>query len=774
MEKKSLLHRFSGYFTDSGEPHATPAGNLPAFTGIFLFPWLFSFAVMYAFIYAYTEEYFNVWIVASFVLTLVFFVVFDFLAVIRTLPRILLLGLIILICGLITGSLIFSSEDITSGFFIWFLSGTALLKASPLYLAAFTLAFSFFISAVSYYFGVHIHRKQWLVIIGVLPFIMFVKLGVKIPIWIIIMVVGLQLFIYLAKLREGYGKNNLVAGRKSVFKVYGDFAVALVLAVALIPKPTETPFWEEFEEVLGKFTLEYQSGSGSSSSEGIALRSGGADAAAAEPNRLLYTMAVGDENKEYLKLQSYPYYDADEDLWYILDENLEYSHNFFDAPEISYPLLYDLSELAQERDSELLSRYEIDLAGFPERVYTADITAQRYASPLLPAPSRATDVQLIAVGSQSFTPIELFGGGLVSNLTPKDDQLYRVSYYADMKAENLNESLIALSDEEYGQFLRDLTTALDEDSVERDIAAWINYDYQQALDWKHFNSYQSERLRALAEEITEGLTGNYDKAKAIEQYFFQNGFVYNAVYNAPVDSPEYFVFEGKTGTCSDFTTAFTLLAGYAGLSARYSEGYIPREVSYEAYIRVSEENGIDNSVRFPDGMHFYTVSTHDTHAYPEVFIGGIWMPFEPSVGGPAAGDYSEPTSEADNTSERLAYVIFFSLLGAAVVLFFILRPKVAEALFLHRVEKTKRTMGGREALRLLFSRITKRIDTRLEVMTDSQTVFEVAEQVVGMADLAPLIKPLSDAVFGDKPVTDEMYEQALFCYKMAIDKIKRS
>jgi transglutaminase-like putative cysteine protease len=759
MENKTLAQKISGYFA--------------AFSGRFIFPWLFSFTVMYAFIFAYTEEYFNFWIFLACALTVGFFALFNWLSGLRTLPRILIFGLLLLVCGLITNSLIFSSENFGYGFFIWFLSGTSLIEANPLYLAAFTLAFSFFISAVSYYFGVHIYRKQWLVLIGVLPFIIFVKLAVTIPIWIIITVVGIQLFIYLAKLREGYVKNNLTAGRKSVFKVYGDFAIALVLAVALIPKPTETPFWEEFEEILGQFTLEYQSNAGGGSSDGLAMRSGGADAAAREPNRLLYTIASGTGSNDYIKLQSYPYYDGENDFWYVLEENLEYSHQFYGAPETSYELLYDLSEIALERDSELLSRYDLELSPFAEGIYTSHITAQRYASPLLPAPSRATNIELISVGANSFSPIELFGGGIMSNITPKDDQLYRVSYYADMTLEKLNTTVSALSDEQYGEFLRDLTTALDEESYARDVAAWVNYEYQQSVDWKHFNSYQSERLRGLAEEITEGLTTNFEKAKAIEQYFHDNGFSYNMGYNAPVDNPEYFVFEDKMGTCSDFATAYTLLAGYAGLSARYTEGYIPREVSYQEYIEAGAVSGIDNSVRFPEGMHFYTVSTHDSHAYPEVLIGGIWMRFEPSVGGNATGDYGEDEQTEDNTSERIAYVIFFSFLGALVVLALLLRPKVAEAVFLHRVEKIKKTMGQKEALRVLFSRIAKRIDIKLETKTDSQTVFEVADKVSGAADLTPLIKPLSDAVFGDAPVTDEMYERALFCYRLAIDKIRR-
>jgi transglutaminase-like putative cysteine protease len=766
--KKSLKTRFIEYFT-------VPEGDEDGyhFTGTFLFPWLFCFAVMYAFLYAYTDEIFSVWAGVALCLTIVFFLLFDKLASLRSLPRILLFILTLMIVGIVTNILIFTSGNFGYGFFIWFLSGDSLVASKPQYLAAFTLSFSFFISAVTYYFGVHVYRKHWLVLIGILPFILFVKLSVTIPIWIIITVTGIELFIYLAKLREGYDKKEILAGKKSVLKVYGDFAVALVLAVALIPKPTETPFWEEFEDILGQFTLSYQGEDGLS--EGLSLRSGNADNAALAPNRLLYTMATGSFHAEYLKLQSFPYYNADGDYWYILDENLENSHSFYNFPEISYSILEELADEAIKRDSTILERYGVSFSRLPEGVYTATITAQNHSSPVIPAPSRTTHINVIRASSNSFSPTRLFGGGIVSSLTPTGTDRFTVSYYTDItNGKGLNPSFRAMGTETYGAFLNDLATAQEERSFTRDVARFISSEYQEAIDWRHFNSYQSESLRELSDEITAGLTDDYDKAKAIERYFHENGFSYNLTYNAPIDTPEYFVFTDKVGSCSDFATAYTILAGFAGLSVRYTEGYIPREVSYEQYLEVSAENEIDNSVRFPDNMHFYTISSHDAHAYPEVYIGGMWVRFEPTVGGPAAGDFETAATATDNTAERLAYVIFFSGAGAAAILFVLLRPKMAEAIFRIRLRFVLRRNGSKEALRLMFSRICKKINNKMEIPTDSQTVFEVAETVKDSADITPIIAPLSAAVFGEAEITGEMYEKAYGCYRNAIDKIKRS
>jgi transglutaminase-like putative cysteine protease len=726
---------------------------------------------MYAFIYAYTEEIFTIWAVAALSLTAVFFALFDRLARLRALPRILLFVLILMVIGIATNVLIFTSGNFGYGFFIWFLSGDSLIETKPAYLAAFTLAFSFFISAVTYYFGVHVYRKHWLVLIGILPFIVFVKLSVTIPIWLIVTITGIELFIYLAKLREGYDEKTILAGKKSVIKVYGDFAVALVLAIALIPKPSETPFWEEFEQVLGQFTLSYQGENGLS--EGLSFRSGNADNAALAPNRLLYTMATSSYHAEYLKLQSFPYYNGDDDYWYILDENLEHSSSFYNSPEINYQILGELGEEALKRDSTILERYGIEFSGLPEGVYNATITAQNHTSPVIPAPSRTTNISVIRASAGGFSPTRLFGGGIVSSFTPREDEKYRVSHYADITTEKgLNSTLRGLAAEEYGAFLTDLATAQEEGSIARDIARYIADDYQEAIDWRHFNSYNSDSLRELSDEITAGITDDFDKAKAIERYFHETGFSYSLGYNAPVDTPEYFIFTDKMGSCSDFATAFTILAGYAGLSVRYTEGYIPREVSYEEYLEASAENGIDNSVRFPENMHFYTVSSHDAHAYPEVFIAGMWVRFEPTVGGPAAGDFDNEAAVTDNTSERLAYVIFFSMLGALAILFVLLRPKISEAIFRIKLRFVLKKSGEKEALRLMFARIAKKMNIKMEIPSDSRTVFEVADMLKNSADITPIVIPLSAAVFGDEAITD--YDGAYDCYRKAIDKIKRS
>jgi hypothetical protein len=176
-------------------------------------------------------------------------------------------------------------------------------------------------------------------------------------------------------------------------------------------------------------------------------------------------------------------------------------------------------------------------------------------------------------------------------------------------------------------------------------------------------------------------------------------------------------------------------------------------------------------VSFPENQSFYTISNQDAHAYPEVFLNGAWVRFEPTVGGIAAGVFPDAQTGTANDVERTAYAIFYALIAVLAVAVVILRPKFMEAVFRLRLSVVKGKRGKREALRLMFARICSRIYNKLEIETDALTVFEVADIIKPDSDIEAITKPLSGAVFGDEVITDECYEKAYECYKTVIGKI---
>ncbi|NLP13037.1 MAG: transglutaminase domain-containing protein [Clostridium sp.] len=156
------------------------------------------------------------------------------------------------------------------------------------------------------------------------------------------------------------------------------------------------------------------------------------------------------------------------------------------------------------------------------------------------------------------------------------------------------------------------TLGYDEINVLGVAAAELSHVYE---NYMQLPQNISQRIYELAESITEGKQSDYDKAKAIEQYFHTSDFVYDL--NPPripdgTEANDYFLFESGSGFCIHYASAMVVLARACGLPARYAEGYVADEIEYET------------------GR--YIVREKDAHAYPEVYIAGYgWMVFEPTV-----------------------------------------------------------------------------------------------------------------------------------------------
>jgi transglutaminase-like putative cysteine protease len=120
------------------------------------------------------------------------------------------------------------------------------------------------------------------------------------------------------------------------------------------------------------------------------------------------------------------------------------------------------------------------------------------------------------------------------------------------------------------------------------------------------------RVRLLAEQIAEGMTTPYDKARAIEAYLRQ--YEYDEEIDGPglnQDGVDYFLFEARAGYCDYYASSMVVMLRAVGVPARYVRGYSVRE----------RDEGI------------YHVLESDGHAWPEVFFPGYgWVEFEPTGG----------------------------------------------------------------------------------------------------------------------------------------------
>jgi len=140
-----------------------------------------------------------------------------------------------------------------------------------------------------------------------------------------------------------------------------------------------------------------------------------------------------------------------------------------------------------------------------------------------------------------------------------------------------------------------------------------------------------------AASVTAGAATHYEQAVAMQAYFTNGLFEYSE--DAPVDggydgsgaSVLAAFLEAKSGYCVHFSSAMATMARTLGIPARIAVGFTPGQAGQAVQGSLTE----------------YRVSTHNLHAWPELFFDGIgWVRFEPTPSRGAAPEFA-PLTEDD-------------------------------------------------------------------------------------------------------------------------------
>jgi transglutaminase-like putative cysteine protease len=121
----------------------------------------------------------------------------------------------------------------------------------------------------------------------------------------------------------------------------------------------------------------------------------------------------------------------------------------------------------------------------------------------------------------------------------------------------------------------------------------------------------SDRLRRLAESVTEGCETPMEQAMALQEHLRQHYTYTLAPPAVPATSEpvDHFLFESRRGYCQHFAQAFTVLARLAGLPARLAAGYSP-----------GTQNLLANT---------FDVYEYHAHAWTQIFIEPYgWLTFD--------------------------------------------------------------------------------------------------------------------------------------------------
>ncbi len=151
----------------------------------------------------------------------------------------------------------------------------------------------------------------------------------------------------------------------------------------------------------------------------------------------------------------------------------------------------------------------------------------------------------------------------------------------------------------------------------RDAPSWsgqVSRDYIELPD--DFPAF----VRNLSQEVTRDYPSRYEKAVALQDFFREKGgFQYDIKQADPgngVDELVAFLTEGgdgRVGYCEQFASAMAAMARSLGIPARVAVGFLKPDEQ-------------------PDGSWVY--STHDYHAWPELYFAGAgWVRFEPTPSG---------------------------------------------------------------------------------------------------------------------------------------------
>ena len=299
------------------------------------------------------------------------------------------------------------------------------------------------------------------------------------------------------------------------------------------------------------------------------------------------------------------------------------------------------------------------------------------------------------------------------------EAMYTLSYYGKEVSPEFARYISGLSSTEYFALL---DAAAKEDVIEDTAAMAFKNAYYQALYYRVDTSDASisPRVQELADQITEGLDNDYDKARAIEEWFGKDGFIYDLDFVPQELSAEYFLFKSKRGICTDFATASALLLRAAGIPARYTEGFLVKTdlASMDLYGR-------------------YVVKANQGHAFATAYVPGSgWIEVDGTK-------YAEVASLGKEIQIRVFFVAVAA--GVVAVLFFLFRKRLSEACFVIGY----RLRGGKKKIRALYFRIRKiacSISGTDPDITTSGEVRDVISRILLLGDEAGEITDAADAV----------------------------
>lgn len=649
----------------------------------------------------------------------------------------------------------------------WFMSGGESVESTVGFLASLLIIFTVFFSLVVFYFIRTLYRTSFLLLTSLVPFVIHVKVMQEINMVHVVLVTMLNLAAFLFHNRLHKDKEKRIVGYKTGLCSILFFLLIPVLSGLTLPD-AKTRYYYVFENLfLGGNVSEEVPDEYSSLSE----YSGNADGFNTLNDRKLYEIHTKDIKAPlYMKRQTFDLYDYKNHRWYPMEDSVKDGISYEEwtkGSEIKslYNLIVGVRQASEYNPGIFVGYENLDeLLNMEPAIMSMQVVAQNYANEVYVMPHNAMKMLDGDTGT-SVEALRVSKNETFVNPSGYIDKYkaYYVYYYEETPLRNQWISLRGTNYtlEDAYAFQKKVLGELDAHNHELAARAVKSYldETKAALDYQKAyadNAKEiSPKVQKLAKDITKSCKNDYEKALALEKYFETNDFIYDLSYDAKDDSVEYFLFESKRGTCSDFASAYVLMARSVGLVARYTEGF----------------------ATYRDYSGRYVVRTSNGHAYPEVFIPNVgYVAFE-------ATRASQVNTELPFESELTSYffmalirmIMVLALLSLATVCILLMHrvvaPFMAETWFRFILKKK----DGKEALSLLYKRLLRLHAKKYGCASYEKTPYEFAilfEKQTGY-DISTFVYKVEKASYSDTNMTETDKKIALAQYK-EIKKIIRA
>ncbi len=652
-------------------------------------------------------------------------------------------------------------------YFYWFVSGGSEFDTNFGFLMTLILIFTVFFTLVVFYFCNVLYRTSFLMLVSLIPFVVYVKVMLDINMVHVVFITVLNVAAFLINHRTLRDKGKRIEGYTTGLLSLAIYAFIFVLIGLSLPE-AETKYYYMFENAfLGGNVTELLPEQYSQLSE----YSGNADGFNELNNRKLYVVKGADPGQNlYLKRQTFDLYDFENDRWYPHEyyANAVYSWEDWQTVQTNKHIasLWNAMQCVEQYQQGFLQEYGLEeipqMQQGPER--TLLIETLNFPSASYVTPPQTYGVKVLSGDDLAQRSTYLSRGEVYQKLGTflGADIKYVAQYYEESftRAQWLASGCSDMDLEETANMLHEMKSVLEKNQQTEYLGVVDAYldELNEALNYRNAcaenTALISEEVRNLALEITEGCEYDWEKAEALQNYFQENGFVYDLKYDAPDDSVEYFLFEGKTGTCSDYASAYVLMARSVGLVVRYVEGFVPEE----------EYNGD------------YVVRTNCGHAYPEVYLPNVgYVVYEatmPARYGNRSG-YSSGFWQYFIRAGILTVLIFAGVAASILCFLFIYKviaPFLSEVYFMHKVRKAE----AKRVPALYYNRIVVKEVAGLMPNARTRTPYEFAkafEERFGK-DISELIYMVEAAVYAEKDISKDIEARAGECYRDVKQTIK--